>query len=318
MGLFRRLHNEVRRRAPSALLRPTGPTQDLWTDRPDALEELERRHQAGRYSDGECEQLRRWIEDGGLLMDDPVPLNEIDELNDEIDRVWTSDRAKPGLKITGVWQGDGRGTKEVTHEELLASPLERRLAQRDFGLWRIGAFHEHAKSARAMMENRALIDFTAKIFDWESTPNYSICFYYGSEQALHQDAAVFHVAPDNYVIGAWIACEDITEDSGPLVYYPGSHREPLYEGFGNYPYNNLRTADDAHYAAYGQHVKDLAERYEPKRLLAKKGQIFLWHAMLIHGGSPRTNPTCTRRSFVVHYVAKGADRIGDVTAPARW
>jgi ectoine hydroxylase-related dioxygenase (phytanoyl-CoA dioxygenase family) len=35
------------------------------------------------------------------------------------------------------------------------------------------------------------------------------------------------------MIGVWIACEDIKEDSGPLVYCPRSHREPLFPEFDN-------------------------------------------------------------------------------------
>ena len=73
----------------------------------------------------------------------------------------------------------------------------------------------------------------------------------GSEQALHQDMAVFHIYPHDYLIGAWIACEDIVRESGPLVFYPGSHRTPLFPGFTDYPQTNLRTAGP-----------DLARRYQ--------------------------------------------------------
>ena len=31
--------------------------------------------------------------------------------------------------------------------------------------------------------------------------------------------------------GVWVALEDITEDNGPLHYYPGSHRLPDYDAF---------------------------------------------------------------------------------------
>jgi len=34
--------------------------------------------------------------------------------------------------------------------------------------------------------------------------------------------------PEGYLVGAWVAVEDIHPDSGPLVYYPGSHRLPYY------------------------------------------------------------------------------------------
>ena len=71
----------------------------------------------------------------------------------------------------------------------------------------------------------------------------------GSEQALHQDMAVFHIWPCNFLIGAWIACEDVAEGSGPLVLYPGSHRAPFFPGFTQYPQTNLRTAYRETFAA---------------------------------------------------------------------
>jgi putative oxidoreductase len=36
-------------------------------------------------------------------------------------------------------------------------------------------------------------------------------------QRLHQDMAVFHVQPRGFLIGCWIACEDIAPDSRPLT-----------------------------------------------------------------------------------------------------
>jgi hypothetical protein len=71
-------------------------------------------------------------------------------------------------------------------------------------------------------------------------PSACIAFARGSAQALHQDAAVFHIQPKGFLFGCWIACEDIQADSGPLVYCPGSHRAPWFADFNNYPQTNLR------------------------------------------------------------------------------
>ena len=58
-------------------------------------------------------------------------------------------------------------------------------------------------------------------------------FSKGTEQGLHQDTCVFHVFPRNFMMGIWIACEDIKLESGPLEYYPGSHRAPFFPEFTN-------------------------------------------------------------------------------------
>jgi len=34
--------------------------------------------------------------------------------------------------------------------------------------------------------------------------------------------------PLGVLLGAWISLEDMTDDNGPLHYYPGSHKLPYY------------------------------------------------------------------------------------------
>ena len=108
----------------------------------------------------------------------------------------------------------------------------------------------------------------------------------GSQQDLHQDMAVFHIFPHDWLIGVWIACEDVSAESGPLVLYRGSHQEPFFPGFTDYPQTNLRTADAETTHGYHAYVDELAARHERFEFLARKGQVLLWHGMLIHGGAP--------------------------------
>jgi ectoine hydroxylase-related dioxygenase (phytanoyl-CoA dioxygenase family) len=107
-------------------------------------------------------------------------------------------------------------------------------------------------------------------------------------------------------------------DAGPLVLYRGSHRARLYPGFTDYPQTNLRTATDEEAAAYDRWVEALALRYEREEFHARKGQVLLWHGMLIHGGAPVRRATTSRRSMVLHYASRGADRGREVSGPFRW
>ena len=38
---------------------------------------------------------------------------------------------------------------------------------------------------------------------------------------------------------------------------------------------------------------------------AKKGDVLVWHANLLHGGMPVVHPALTRKSMVAHYFAEG-------------
>ncbi len=47
--------------------------------------------------------------------------------------------------------------------------------------------------------------------------------------------------------------------------------------------------------------------------LAKKGDILIWHANLIHGGLPVVNPALTRKSMVIHYYATDVIKYHEIT-----
>ena len=46
----------------------------------------------------------------------------------------------------------------------------------------------------------------------------------GSQQGAHSDSIHMTTYPIGYLSAAWIAFEDIHPDSGPQLFYPGSHR----------------------------------------------------------------------------------------------
>jgi ectoine hydroxylase len=56
-----------------------------------------------------------------------------------------------------------------------------------------------------------------------------------------------------------------------------------------------------------------AKGYEKKEFLAKKGDVFIWHANLVHGGAPIINKASTRKSMVIHYYAKDVIKYHEIT-----
>jgi len=156
------------------------------------------------------------------------------------------------------------------------------------------------------------------LFDRPALPHFSLTFSKGSMQQLHQDTCVFHTWPINALIGVWTALEDISSESGPLVYYPGSHREPLFHEFDNYPQTQRRTALPEQSERYQAYVQRVAEKYERKEFLAKKGEVLFWHGMLVHGGSQFVAPDTSRKSFVIHYLPKGGNVAHSIKGPFNW
>ncbi len=102
--------------------------------------------------------------------------------------------------------------------------------------------------------------------------------------------------------GVWVALEDIDETNGPLMYFPGSHRWPIYtnEHIGKCIAELDGRPTQAIYEAMW---RDLVQAYgvQAEYFHAKKGQALIWAANLMHGGTKQLDPTRTRWSQVTHY-----------------
>jgi ectoine hydroxylase-related dioxygenase (phytanoyl-CoA dioxygenase family) len=124
--------------------------------------------------------------------------------------------------------------------------------------------------------------------------------------------------PLGYLTAAWIAFEDIDPDCGPLVYYPGSHRLPYVfskdVGIGEADLKNHGYA--TYQDRYEPYIRRLVKEHglEPHYFHAKKGDVLIWHANLIHGGSVRKNLELSRRSAVCHFFVKNAFVYHDLAA----
>ena len=122
---------------------------------------------------------------------------------------------------------------------------------------------------------------------------------YYQQQAISADNSLF--------LAHWVrktpTLEDIDEDSGPLTYYAGSHKLP-YVLNKDYAHNsNHYILDKKRYEKYENAIEEIIEKNKLKKekFLAKKGDIFVWHANLLHGGSPINNIQLTRKSMVLHF-----------------
>jgi len=137
----------------------------------------------------------------------------------------------------------------------------------------------------------------------------SLTFSRGSEQALHQDFPyVFQQREIAKLAAFWIPLEDIHPDSGPLVYYPGTHQVSRMGFFdwGEGHINNFdRFSAKEKVDEYGRYLeaKVASMGFAPLRYLPKKGDVLIWHGALVHGGSKIGNRKLTRKSFVGHFTS---------------
>ncbi|HMD62303.1 MAG TPA: phytanoyl-CoA dioxygenase family protein [Opitutaceae bacterium] len=120
----------------------------------------------------------------------------------------------------------------------------------------------------------------------------------GSSKHMHIDSLYLTPRTPHSLVSAWIAFEDVHPDAGPLFFYPGSHRIPLYRfNDGTHHATREEEADWFDYIDVQIRLRCLKQR----KLLARKGDVFVWHGDMVHGGSQIRDMGRTRASMVCHY-----------------
>lgn len=133
-------------------------------------------------------------------------------------------------------------------------------------------------------------------------PFQTLNFERGTQQRAHSDTIHFNSLPFGFMCGVWVALEDIDANNGPLFYYPGSQRLPVFhmQDLGLEP-----GAD--RYQQYEDRVAAiLAEQgFVSRQAHVRRGQAVIWSANIFHGGSPVVDASRTRLSQVTHYYFPG-------------
>lgn len=134
---------------------------------------------------------------------------------------------------------------------------------------------------------------------------------HGTEQRMHIDT--FYMPPRTFgkMAATWLALEDIHPDSGPLCYYPRSNQIPPYK----FSHGEIWAVPEEMAAFDAYYDRELAKRgLQAEQFYPKKGDVFIWHAQLYHGGGKIKNRALTRRSMVNHFWTYDDYRDGAVEA----
>lgn len=152
---------------------------------------------------------------------------------------------------------------------------------------------------KRLATSKRVTEFLSELYQREAFAFQTLNFPRGSQQDTHSDTYHFNSIPGGFMCGVWIALEDIHPDSGPLQYYPGSHRRlPVFSNA------DLSRGDEV---AYVDHVAAAVQETGIARetALIRRGQAFIWASNLFHGGSPIADAARTRLSQVTHYYFRG-------------
>lgn len=139
-----------------------------------------------------------------MTLKNAIPKADIDEVNAFIDNLMETDIPNPDITFLGYTLDPAKGGGgAMPHGDLVRLSPELRQANARLSPWRIHELRNQCSAAKRTFENKRLKEISRLIFGREAKPRSTINFHLGSQQELHQDMAVFHVFPCNYLIGAW-------------------------------------------------------------------------------------------------------------------
>lgn len=223
--------------------------------------------------------LLSWSKNGYTILDNFFSENEIDACNEEIETLLKNNKVKfrYGNKV-------------------------------------MFAFH-HSKIIKKMGTDKKLLDLLNIILGKKVELFQSINFLKGSQQRTHSDSIHMTTFPYGNLVAIWVALEDVKLESGPLHYYPGSHKLPYVM---NRDYGNIGTKyklGPKSYTDYENHIEEVLVKNKLKKeiILAKKGDVLIWHANLLHGGEKVIDKAITRKSMVFHYYSKDSICFHEIT-----
>lgn len=166
---------------------------------------------------------------------------------------------------------------------------------------------------RHLSLNPRLVDILSMLLPDSPVLCNSLSLDYGTQQALHVDSLYMTPRTEGHLAATWIALEDCDPNAGPLQYVPGSHKIPLYR-FSNGGFHEV----EGEQPQWRSYIQEKVKQYglTTESFLPKQGDVFIWHANLLHGGSAIANPVLTRKSLVSHYFTKSdCYRLGIRTFP---
>lgn len=158
-----------------------------------------------------------------------------------------------------------------------------------------------SKAVRQLALEPRVMKLLKELFGKQAFAFQTLNFQTGTQQKTHSDTIHFNSSPAGFMAGVWVALEDVDVTNGALNYFPGSHLLPeiTMQDVGV-------PAQTQHYRDYEAFIAELIVKQDLKveQGILKKGQVFVWHSNLLHGGGPHPDQSRTRHSQVSHYFFK--------------
>ena len=179
------------------------------------------------------------------------------------------------------------GRSRVTVDDM---DVDRRMRLRDVSAvartshrFKVNDLYLEQASVRQLALNNRLVPLLQRLLGERPALCNSLSLEFGTEQQDHVDSLFMTPRTPDHLVAVWVALEDCSPESGLLRYRPGSHLIAPYH-FSNGQRHFISGELGAWHAWMQETVRQRGLQSE--LFQARKGDVFIWNAQLLHGGSP--------------------------------
>lgn len=160
---------------------------------------------------------------------------------------------------------------------------------------RLGFFRRFCKSYQSCIYDDNIADALTILSEEDKHVAWQDMFFDQSTGTVeHQDSWYLDTDPPGKLIGVWYALEDIHPNSGPFFVMPGSHK---MDSINRSEFPN----HDDYVCEVKKKITESKLSIENKAMTLDKGDILLWHPLLIHGAFNAEDESLSRKSFTSHF-----------------
>lgn len=277
------------------------------------------------------EQVKKFEQDGFLVLENFLTDDQCDEMRKECDRLIESNKFLEELEKISVFRADETETKTsdmyfLSSTDKIRPFLEHRakevLKEKNANEKPKAIFNKIGHALHALnpvFKNITFDDKVKQIFHSLSFNKPIVCQsmyifkqpFIGGEVKPHQDGSYLYTDPLK-VAGVWIALEDSNLQNGCLQFVPGSQKSPLLTRMIRNP--NKEEFEKGKYLIYTNGVGDF--KYEDSDYVAaevKRGDAIVIDGLVVHRSS--ANLSAKSRHIYAFHVYE-SDRT--VFSPENW
>lgn len=215
-----------------------------------------------------------------------------------------------------AWRRDGVLILPKFIPDAVLDPyIERRAAYPDPAGWPIETPYLHLPALRAVALYPPLMDMLAHLIGEPMMLHLCLTGWISTQRDWHQDDYLNPDFVNSWYAAVWIALDDISPESGPFEYVPGSHKWPLLRQQKVQRFLTEEERGRREGPAQVNRWEKYAERFVtpaieaeirrhesiPRQFIAAKGDVLIWHGRLIHRGTQPKDPNILRKSLISHY-----------------